>query len=132
MLCRAQSISFSMFPSIPHSLAPLNILEQCIHGQSDPLYKVICCTEDRVALVLCRAQSILFSMFPSIPHSLAPLNILEQRIHSQSDPLYKVICHVEACTTGFSASRLPEPKAAWVVWAVSLSIETTQHVSAVL
>ncbi|SRR6266702_1129545 len=69
-------------------------------------------------------------MFPSIPHSLTPLDILEQRIHSQSDPLYEVIHRAEACTTGFGTSRLlPEPKAARVVWAVSLSVETTQLVN---
>ena len=78
--------------------------------------------------MLCRAQSSSFPAFPSIPHSLAPLDILEQHIHGQSDPLYEVIRRAEACTTGFGASRLPEPKAAWVVWAVSLSVETTQLV----
>ncbi len=80
--------------------------------------------------MLYRAQFILFPMFHSIPHSLVPLAILERHIPSQSNPLYKVIHHVEACTTGFSASCLPEPKAAWVVWAVSLSIETTQLINA--
>ncbi len=30
--------------------------------------------------------------------------------------------------TSFGTSCLPEPKAAWVVWAVSLSVETTQLV----
>src|SRR6266702_3667276 len=58
-----------------------------------------------------------------------PLAILEWHIPSQIDPLYKVICHAEACTTGFNTSHLPEPKAAWVVWAVSLSIETTQLIN---
>ncbi len=76
--------------------------------------------------MLCRAQSTSFPAFPSILHLLAPLDILERRIPSQSDPLYEVIRRAEACMTGFGASCLPEPKAAQVVWAVSLSVETTQ------
>ncbi len=80
--------------------------------------------------MLRRAQSSSFSAFPSLPHSRAPLAILERRIPGQSDPLYEFIRRAKACTTGFGASCLPEPKEVQGCWAVSLSVETTRLVSA--
>ncbi len=79
------------------------------------------------ATELFRAQFSLFSAFPSISHSPAPLETLERHVSDHSRALYKVTCHAEARTTGNAPSHLPEPKAAWVVWAVPTRRSNPAH-----
>ncbi|KAH9173270.1 hypothetical protein EDB89DRAFT_2069025 [Lactarius sanguifluus] len=57
---------------------------------------------------LSRVQFPSFPAFPSVAHSSAPLATLERRVPDLSEAIYEVARPAKACTTGSTASSLPE------------------------